>query len=100
METEASQGFYRERSYRVAFDTNFTVPYLEGWEGVFSAMTSAEVNIGRDNNQDFRAIEQGLSCDTLGPIDECFNPWAVNPDVFDLTRTLKQWLMQYSQPSY
>ena len=74
-------GFYRERSYRVAFDTNFTVPYLDGWEGVFSAMTSAEVNIGRDNNQDFRAIEQGLSCDTLGPIDECFNPWAVNPDV-------------------
>ena len=44
-------------------------------------MQSAEVNIGRDNNQDFRAIEQGLSCDTLGPIDECFNPWAVNPDV-------------------
>ena len=44
---------------------------------MFSAMTSAEVNIGRDNNKDFRAIEQGLNCDTLGPIDECFNPWAV-----------------------
>ena len=74
-------GFYRERSFRVAFDTNFTVPYLDGWDGVFSAMHSAEVNMGRDNNQDFTAIEQGLSCDTLGPIDECFNPWAVNPDV-------------------
>ena len=44
-------------------------------------MHSGETNMGRDNNQDFTAIEQGLSCDTLGPIDECFNPWAVNPDV-------------------
>lgn len=74
-------GFYRERSYRVAFDANFTVPYIDGWDGVFSAMHTAETFMSRQNNQSFSAIEQGLSCDTLGPADECFSPWAVNPDV-------------------
>jgi len=74
-------GFYRERSYRVALDTNFTVPYVNGWDGVFSMMHTAETTLSRQNNQSFSAIEQGLSCDTLGPVEECFNPWAVNPDV-------------------
>ena len=37
----------------------------------------------RENNQSFSAISQGLSCDTLGPRDECFSPWAVNPNVLD-----------------
>ena len=74
-------GFYRESSYRLAFDMNFTVPGLDGWDGVASVMYSDEYIIFRTNNQSFSAIEQGLSCDTLGPVDECFNPWAVNPDV-------------------
>ena len=74
-------GFYRERSYRLAFDMNFTVPFLDGWDGVASVMYSDETTIWRENNQSFSAISQGLNCDTLGPVDECFNPWAVNPDV-------------------
>ncbi len=74
-------GFERERSFRFAFDANFTVPYVEGWDGVASVMVSEKVRIWRNNNQSFSAISQGLNCDTLGPIDECFNPWAVNPDV-------------------
>jgi iron complex outermembrane recepter protein len=76
-------GFYRERGYRVAFDTNFTVPYLDGWDGVFSMMHSDVLVKFRENNQSFSAISQGLSCDTLGPRDECFSPWAVNPNVLD-----------------
>jgi len=74
-------GFYRERSFRVALDTNFTVPYVDGWDGVFSMMHTEEVLLSRQNNQSFPMISQGLSCDTLGPVDECFNPFAVNPDV-------------------
>ncbi|NKB33093.1 MAG: TonB-dependent receptor plug domain-containing protein [Pseudomonadales bacterium] len=74
-------GFYRERSYRVALDTNFTVPYIDGWDGVFSVMHTEEHLLSRQNNQSFPAISQGLNCDTLGPIEECFNPFAVNPDV-------------------
>jgi iron complex outermembrane recepter protein len=76
-------GFYRERSYRAAFDMNFTVPYLDGWDGVASVMWSDEVFINRNNNQSFSAIEQGLNCDPLGPKDECFNPFAVNPNVLN-----------------
>ncbi|MDD9894727.1 MAG: TonB-dependent receptor, partial [Gammaproteobacteria bacterium] len=74
-------GSYRERSFRVSADINFTVPYVDGWDGVFSAMHSDEYLFWRENNQSFSAISQGLNCDTLGPIDECFNPFAVNPDV-------------------
>lgn len=74
-------GFYRERGFRVAADVNFTVPYVDGWDGVFSVMHTEEVVLSRQNNQSFPMIEQGLSCDTLGPIDECFNPFARNPDV-------------------
>ena len=76
-------GFYRERSYRVAFDANFAVPYLEGWDGVASVMYSDEVVMWRENNQSFSAISQGLNCDPLGPEDECFNPFAVNPNVLN-----------------
>ena len=76
-------GFNRERSYRVAFDANFTVPYLDGWDGVASVMYSDEVQMWRSNNQSFSAIAQGLNCDTVNERDACFNPWAVNPDVLD-----------------
>ena len=74
-------GFYRERSFRVAFDTMFTVPYVEGWDGMASLMHTEEITLSRQNNQSFPMISQGLSCDTLGPADECFSPWAVNPNV-------------------
>ena len=74
-------GFYRERSFRASFDTNFTVPYVDGWDGVASVMYSAETTLSRQNNQSFSAISQGLSCDTLADTAECFSPWAVNADV-------------------
>ncbi len=74
-------GFYRESSFRIALDADFAVPFIDGWRGAASVMWSQEKNMGRDNNQSFSAISQGLNCDTLGPVDECFNPWAVNPDV-------------------
>ena len=74
-------GFARETAFRVALDAEFTVPYIEGWRGQASVMYSNEKILGRFNNQSFSAISQGLNCDTLGPVDDCFNPWAVNPDV-------------------
>ena len=73
----------RERSFRAAFDVNFTVPFIEGWDGVASAMLSEEYSTWRENNQSFSAIEQGLSCDVLLERNACFNPFAVNPNVID-----------------
>jgi iron complex outermembrane receptor protein len=74
-------GFARETAFRIALDADFTVPYLEGWRGAASVMYSKQQRLSRFNNQSFSAISQGLNCDTLGPVDECFNPWAVNADV-------------------
>ena len=73
----------RERSFRVAFDVNFTVPFIEGWDGVASVMISEEYSSWRENNQSFPAIEQGLNCDVLLERNACFNPFAVNPNVID-----------------
>jgi len=74
-------GFVRERAFRVALDADFAVPGLESWRGAASVMYSSQRRLSRFNNQSFSAISQGLNCDTLGPVDECFNPWAVNADV-------------------
>jgi len=74
-------GFARETAFRVALDADFTVPFIEGWRGVASVMYSEQKRLSRFNNQSFSAISQGLNCDTLGPVDECFNPFAVNADV-------------------
>ncbi|GIT20996.1 MAG: hypothetical protein CM1200mP40_06780 [Gammaproteobacteria bacterium] len=52
-------GFYRERSFRVAFDTMFTVPYVEGWDGMASLMHTEEITLSRQNNQSFPMISQG-----------------------------------------
>lgn len=73
----------RERNYRLAFDTNFTVPYVEGWDGTVGIMYSNERNMYRENNQSFAAISQGLNCDVLLDHDKCFNPFAVNANVLD-----------------
>lgn len=76
-------GAWREKSYRAAFDVNFTVPYLANWDGVFSTMWSEQRVHWRENNQSFSAIEQGLNCDVLNDRGSCFSPFAVNPDVVD-----------------
>ncbi len=77
----ARRGFERERQFHTAFDVNFKVPYIDGWDGVASFSMDDKVQIYRENNQSFSAIKQGLSCDPLGPIVDCLNPFAVNPNV-------------------
>ena len=73
----------RERVWRFAFDTYFTVPFMAGWDGVASVMMSQKYHTFRHNNQSFSAIEQGLNCDVLLDREDCFNPFAVNPNVLD-----------------
>lgn len=77
----ARRGFERERQFHAAFDVEFKVPYLADWDGKASFSVDDKVQIYRENNQSFSAIKQGLSCNPLGPISECLNPFAVNPNV-------------------
>ena len=67
-----------DRNLRLAFTADFTVPYLEGWEGkaFYTWMRSEDLDRS-SQSLSFSAIEQGLNCDVLTDRDACFNPFAV-----------------------
>ena len=65
------------RDYRLSFSADFTVPYLEGWEGFSTYMYAAHHNnFGNTQAFSFSAVEQGLNCDVTKTFSECFNPFA------------------------
>ncbi len=70
-----------KRTMRLALTADFTVPFIEGWEGMASYTYGQERN--RDeSHQSFScsAVEQGLNCDVINDVDACFNPFgAVDP---------------------
>ncbi len=75
------RGFERERMVHAAFDVNFAVPFVEGWDGVASFTVDDKVQIYRINNQSFSAIRNGLNCNPRGTLVDCFNPFAFNSNV-------------------
>lgn len=70
-----------KRTMRLALTADFTVPFIEGWEGMASYTYGQERN--RDESHQsfsFSAVEQGLNCDVINDVDACFNPFgAVDP---------------------
>lgn len=66
-----------DRDFRFTFTADFTVPFLDGWEGssYYTWMESVDQSIS-SQSLSFGAIAQGLNCDILGDADACFNPFA------------------------
>lgn len=73
--------------YRAAFDVDFAVPVVEGWEGRASYLYNRRNENNRQNNFSFNAIVQGLSCDVVNDADACFNPFAPIPGQPDTYNT-------------
>ncbi|MEQ8409248.1 MAG: TonB-dependent receptor [Gammaproteobacteria bacterium] len=72
-----------KRTMRLALTADFTVPFIEGWEGT-SYYTYGQERVQDDFHQSFSfsAVEQGLNCDVINDAGACFNPFAaVNPDL-------------------
>lgn len=72
-----------KRTMRLAFTADFTVPFLEGWEGT-SYYTYGQERVQDLSNQSFTfsAVVQGLNCDVVNDVDACFNPFAaVDPQL-------------------
>ncbi len=65
--------------YRAAFDLDFVVPVVEGWEGRASYLYNRRNANNRQNNFSFSAITQGLNCDVVNDAAACFNPFAPIP---------------------
>ena len=70
-----------EREMRLSFTADFTVPFIDGWEGT-STYSYGEHNVVSAQTQhfSFSALEQGLNCDVVNDATACYNPFAA-PDV-------------------
>ena len=66
---------------RYTFQADFTVPFIEGWEGM-AAYTYNESDLLYTSGQNFdiEAMKQGLSCDVANDRDACYSPFFItNP---------------------
>lgn len=79
----ARQDHLDNRNWRMAFDADFTVPYLEGWEGTagYSFSRSWDRNTV-SQVWNYAAIAQGLNCDVINEVNACFNPFGVTDPQF------------------
>lgn len=63
---------------RWSAQADFTVPFLEGWEGM-AVYSHATRNFAVMTNQEYSisAMQQGLSCDVVNDREACYNPFFV-----------------------
>ena len=66
---------------RFSFQADFTVPFIEGWEGMAAyTRNESDLNFMSNQNYDITAMIQGLNCDVARDRDACYNPFFVtNP---------------------
>ena len=69
---------YLDTVSRVSFQADFTVPFIDGWEGM-AAWTHSEstLQIMSNQNYDIEAMKKGLACDVVNDRDACYNPFFV-----------------------
>jgi len=72
---------------RFSLTADFTVPFIEGWEGQASYTRNArELSFLSGQNYDITEMIKGLNCDVANDRNSCYNPFFVtNPA--DATRT-------------
>ncbi len=63
---------------RYTFEADFTVPFLEGWEGT-AAYTHGyrELQFMSNQNYDITAMIQGLNCDVVYERNACYSPFLI-----------------------
>ena len=67
-----------DRIHRWFLEAEFTVPYIEGWQGQASFTRNFREREFRSNqNYDIGAMIQGLNCDVANDRDSCYSPFFV-----------------------
>ena len=70
---------------RYSLQADFSVPFIEGWEGMASfTRNTQELMFMSNQNYDITEMIKGLNCDVINDRDACYNPFFVT-DVADLT---------------
>ena len=63
---------------RFTLQADFTVPFIEGWEGQASYTRNArEFEFMSNQNYDITEMIKGLNCDVVNDRDSCYNPFFV-----------------------
>jgi iron complex outermembrane receptor protein len=63
---------------RWSAQADFTVPFVDGWEGVASfSRNERDLVFMSNQNYDITAMQQGLNCDVVNDRDACYNPFFV-----------------------
>ncbi len=63
---------------RISLQADFTVPFIEGWEGQASwTRNDREFYFMHNQNYDITEMIQGLNCDVINDRDSCYNPFFV-----------------------
>ena len=63
---------------RWSLQADFTVPFIEGWEGMASyTRNSQELVFMSNQNYDITEMIKGLNCDVVNDRDACYNPFFV-----------------------
>ncbi|MEK9624715.1 MAG: TonB-dependent receptor, partial [Halieaceae bacterium] len=72
---------------RFTLQADFTVPFIEGWEGQASyTRNSREWEFMSNQNYDITEMIKGLNCDTVNDRKSCYNPFFVT-DAANHTQT-------------
>ncbi|MBL4582690.1 MAG: TonB-dependent receptor [Gammaproteobacteria bacterium] len=70
-----------QRDTRLSFTADFTVPYLDGWEGSATYMYGQFQDVSAQTQDfSFSALQQGLNCDVVNDTSACFNPFGATDD--------------------
>ena len=68
----------RDVHSRYSLQAEFTVPFIEGWEGTASyARATKDLGFMSNQNYDISAMQKGLSCDVIRDRKSCYNPFFV-----------------------
>jgi len=63
---------------RWSAQADFTVPFVDGWEGMASfSRNERGLTFMSNQNYDITAMQQGLNCDVVNDRDACYNPFFV-----------------------
>jgi outer membrane receptor protein involved in Fe transport len=67
-----------DHNSRMLFQADFTVPFIEGWQGMAAYAKSAqELRYMQNQAFDIEAMKQGLKCDVVRDRKSCYNPFFV-----------------------
>ena len=70
---------------RFTLQADFTVPFIEGWEGMAAyTRNTRELAFMSNQNYDITEMIKGLNCDVVNDRDSCYNPFFVT-DVNNVT---------------